>query len=77
MIRVRIDSLGLDLRRIADPQLETGSLHSYPHARSSLLPQPIRNVPRAAEDAGHLRLGVNQELGPAHSTNIFSVPGPT
>src|SRR5215469_7341485 len=44
------DSLGLDLRRIADPQLETklcqqplepacisGSLHAYPHTNSLLL----------------------------------------
>src|SRR6516165_2263578 len=50
------DSLGLDLRRIADPQLETklcqqplepaclsGSLHAYSHTDSSLLQVPIES----------------------------------
>src|SRR5215472_5924410 len=51
-----LHSLGLDLRWIADPQLETkfcqqslepagksGSLHAYPHADSSLLQLPIES----------------------------------
>src|SRR5215469_17402590 len=53
------DSLGLDLRRIADPQLETklcqqplepacisGSLHAYSHTDSSMLQVPIESPMR-------------------------------